>query len=330
MQQQRIRDTTAYSTMPSFRDKEMYPPHLLAQKLNNRASFLITIKDYDGGIELLTKALQLTERNLAVDQKKQQCLRKCCRLEASLTMDRQSFSSIMESERKGCISDKYSERCRPSIPSSACGAHTERDQVYNCFECHHQLQNSFAESPIVDERGVGFVFDRPFLVNPHSIEEGHFMGITLSLIILFNLSLAHHLKAVSSVTVKSKSKMLESLSHSNMHVLQQALQLYELAYQLHTDCVRKLQIQSADSVQSEEHNRNIGSLRFTMIISNNLGEIHRVVGNFAKHKMCLEHLLSSIMYMVDCNVEVMDSAEMDGFYHNVSPIMLNGYCAKAA
>jgi hypothetical protein len=58
-----------------------------------------------------------------------------------------------------------------------------------------------------------------------------------------------------------------------------------------------------------------------MIVSNNLGEIHRAAGDTDKHTMCLQHLLSTIMYMVDSNLGVLDSNEMDGFYSNVSHVM---------
>ena len=77
----------------------------------------------------------------------------------------------------------------------------------------------------------------------------------------------------------------------DMTLLKKALQLYELAYQLHIDS-------TSDEHYFNSDNERIGTLMFTMIISNNLGEIHRVVRNERKHKLCLQHLLSTIMYMV--------------------------------
>ena len=77
----------------------------------------------------------------------------------------------------------------------------------------------------------------------------------------------------------------------------------------------------------------IGSLRFTMIVSNNLGEIHRAAGNTEKHTMCLQHLLSAMMYMVDSDLLVLESSSMNGFYSNVAPIMglkKKGVFAQAA
>merc|ERR1719491_2207912 len=129
-----------------------------------------------------------------------------------------------------------------------------------------------------------------------------------------------------------------------MRTLEQALSLYDLAYQLNADYLRQQQQQPTHSSTttmnscddcSDANNitddaRLIGSLRFTMIISNNLGGIHRLVGSTQKHLMCLQHLVSIIIYMVDCKLMRLDSKEMDGFYENVRPLMLHDICAKTA
>ena len=212
----------------------------------------------------------------------------------------------------------------------------------------------------------GFVYRRPLLVNQQCIDEMHDMGITLSLLILFNLALAHHLKAIASFKTQQVSSSLSNSSFktkkSSLKALQQALQLYELAYQLHIDCIQQSEESSSvsnnnqqpqelessisnnnnnnnndndnnDNNSDDEYNRSIGSLRFTMIISNNLGEVHHATGSTEKHTLCLQHLLSAIMYTVDSNLVVLDSNEMDGFYSNVAPIMglsNKNICAQAA
>ena len=114
-----------------------------------------------------------------------------------------------------------------------------------------------------------------------------------------------------------------------MQGLKIALQLYKLAYQLLLDHVQLAKSRTGTHPGEYDY-QNSGSLRFTMIISNNLAEIHRVAGNATKHKLCLHHLLSAIMFMVDCKLIVLDSSEMDGFYHNVSQIIVADVCAKAA
>lgn len=303
--------TTSTTIMP-FLGNEVHLPHLLAQKLNNRASFFIATCNYEEGIVLLTKALQLIERNISVNKEKQSCSCKFCRLEACLIMEHDmehdSFSIHTSFDDDDCDGMEFD--------NDGCG-----------HLIHRQAQDQAPkDTPTTFEKDYGFVYHRPLLVNKHCIEEGHIMGMTLSLIIVFNLALAHHLKAISTIDTKPNTGC--SPSNKNLQVLHQALQLYELAYQLHTDYVQ--QPLPSSGALSDEHNRSIGSLRLTMIISNNLGQIHRVAGNSTKHKMCLHHLLSAIMYMVDCKFVVLDSTEMYGFYHNVSPIMLTDICAEAA
>lgn len=149
--------------------------------------------------------------------------------------------------------------------------------------------------------GGGYIYRRPIRVAPQSIEEGHSMAVVLPLILTFNLALAHHLNAIESQCV-DRSK------------LQRVLKLYELAY--------RWQIEEED-VQAE-------SLRFTMVIANNLGEIHRLVSNREKHQKCLEHLLSTLMFMVDCHEIESNVMDMDGFLRNTAELILNSRCAGAA
>lgn len=141
-----------------------------------------------------------------------------------------------------------------------------------------------------------YVYERPICISQKSMEEEHCPGVILSLIIIFNLALAHHLSAIQN--------------NACPKLLQKALHLYELAYQL----------------QREENDN--GSLRFTMIVANNLGQIHRAVNNESKHQQCLEHLLSTMMYLVDSRVK--GEPEFDGFLRNASQLIFKGKCAGAA
>jgi hypothetical protein len=167
------------------------------------------------------------------------------------------------------------------------------------------------------------------------MDEMHSIGDVLTLIVIFNLALAHHLKAISFSTSNKNSA-----SNSDMKsVLDQALQLYGFAYQLQDDIKY-----DNDNNQNNETNTScddiVSHLRFAMIVSNNIGEIHRIAGDTKKHQMCLQHLLSAIMYMVDSNLITSNSSSytptltemmMDGFYYNVSPIILKDIdCAQAA
>jgi len=212
-----------------------------------------------------------------------------------------------------------------------------------------ESESSRSVAALDEKEGTWFVYNRPILVHEDCIEGMHFMGATLSIIILFNLALAHHLKAIASI-----STMNINTSEINKLLLQ-ALQLYELAYQLRVDIIQysdQHEQQQQHHPSSNNNNNSINnsqdisdtaSLRLTMIIFNNLGDIHRITGNKRKHILCLQHLLSIIMYIVDSNIysntysstvggyydTTPNSTKemMDGFHQNVSAIMFgnDGY-----
>jgi len=139
------------------------------------------------------------------------------------------------------------------------------------------------------------------------------MGATLPLIITFNLALAHHLNTIEGMAKKNDHNI-------NPEQLQKILRLYELTYRWQTD---------------SEDDESVDSIYFSLAIANNLAEIHRVTNNKQKHLLCLEHLLSTIMYVVDCNDETQsrDSAspmELEGFFQNASELILHEQAAGAA
>lgn len=299
------------------RSREIYPPHLLAQKLNNRASFLITSGDYDEGIKILTRALKLEEEKIPKAKGRKSCNCYYCSLESCLNIEESSFVSLMDSERNEYDLDKNQHAAHFGY---------ENDDM----DCELQLQpqepRPSPTTPCGVQEGVWYVYRRPFLVNKRTTEEGHYMGETLFLIILLNLALAHHLKAISADGIDYKSLSVSLLSSTNMKILQKSLQLYELAYQLHADHADHAEQQSTPRETTNDH-YNTGSLRFTMIISNNLAEIHRIAGNFSKQKMCLDHLLSAIICMLHLQLQ---SCGMSGFLQNITPIVLTSVCASAA
>ena len=180
------------------------------------------------------------------------------------------------------------------------------DKSIQCNEC---LTDTSTSDDCSVQDG-GFIYRRPVEVDTNSIQEGHNMGVNLSLIVIFNLALAHQLRAIDQIASTSSS--------ADQKLLQKALQLYELAYQLHLD-----------ECQDSTNYDRVGSLRFTMIVSNNLGEIHRIAGRQEKHEMCLQHLLQTIMYLVDSQTAI-DSIDLDGFFRNTSQIMFHNIGAQAA
>jgi hypothetical protein len=238
-------------------------------------------------------------------------------------MEQDSYASLLNNEKE---KHYVGDNCQPS------SRHGCKDEKINNVEFDRDSYGNYEyqhQTPPVIENQDGFVYRRPLLLPKCCIEGGQYMGISLPLIILYNLGLAHHLKAISMISQSECESLSSPSDKGEKQVLKIALQLYELAYQLHFDRVQLANSRTGTHPEECDY-QNSASLRFTMIISNNLGEIHRVVGDATKHKLCLHHLLSVIMLMVDCKRIVLDSNEMDGFYHNVSQIILADACAKAA
>lgn len=107
---------------------------------------------------------------------------------------------------------------------------------------------------------------------------------TLSLITIFNLAICNHRSAI----IKNMDKTL----------LRKALQLYELAY--------AIQMQEAIDM----------TLTPTMIIMSNVGHIHKILGNNDNAIQCFQHLLSTLMFLVEAGERDM-VWEFDGFFENI-------------
>lgn len=147
----------------------------------------------------------------------------------------------------------------------------------------------------------GYLYRDPIRVPPRVIQQNHSMGLVLPLILTFNLALAHHLQALHE----------RALSGGK---LKKILRLYELLFRWQMD---------DDDVQ-------VDSIIFTLIISNNLGEIHRAVCNHDTYNQCLQHLLSTVMFMVECKGTQRSVVNIDGFLRNTSRLILHNNCAGAA
>lgn len=192
-------------------------------------------------------------------------------------------------------------------------------------------------------------------MNDRCIEERHQMGLTLPLIIMLNLALAYHSKVVD----RDEDHDPESITVA----LQKAIKLYELAYQLHLDILthhhreeeeERLGSTKVEDESDQARSQAFSTLRLTIIVSNNLATIHKFVGNRAKHRTCVQHLLSVVMYYTTiilpqhrqqsnndgsgsdhqvsatATENVLSTTEFDGILRNVSSIVLRDVSASAA
>ncbi|OEU12467.1 hypothetical protein FRACYDRAFT_270387 [Fragilariopsis cylindrus CCMP1102] len=169
----------------------------------------------------------------------------------------------------------------------------EEEQDYS-MDCYSSIDKN-------DDDCYGFVYRKALRVNmSSSIEQQmhYYTGSTLRVIIVFNLALAYHLKAIATsiitATAAAPTSTSSTTTTTTTKLLQQSLHLYMLAYRLHTEYEEQQQQQQQESTSTTStslfNSDNLGNLRFVMIISNNIGEIHRISNDTTKHVRCLEHV----------------------------------------
>jgi hypothetical protein len=146
-----------------------------------------------------------------------------------------------------------------------------------CMLQSHQSETSWMDGRCDTNRA--YIYQRGIVIpsTPNSV--------IITPIIIFNLALAHHLKA-------------EQSKYAGQHkcFLQKALGLYELAY-------------------SAQGNGENSIFRFASV--NNIALIHNDLNNTEMSEKCLEHMLSELMLLVDCGKG--DHLQcVDGFLWNIS------------
>jgi tetratricopeptide (TPR) repeat protein len=127
-----------------------------------------------------------------------------------------------------------------------------------------------------------FIFLNPIKV-PNMLPATRLHKI-LTLITMFNLAVCHHRSAI--------------INHMDIISLRKALQLYELAY--------GIQIQEGIDM----------TLTPTMIIMSNVGHIHTILGNNESADRCFQHLLSTLMFLIEAG-EKDTVRDFDGFFTNI-------------
>ena len=101
------------------------------------------------------------------------------------------------------------------------------------------------------------------------------------------------------------------MNNMDRSMLRKALQLYELAYA----------IQMQEGIDM--------TLTPTMIIMSNVGHIHKILGNNDNAMQCFQHLLSTLMFLVEAGERDM-VWEFDGFFENILKTVYANAPAAAA
>lgn len=342
------------------------PSHLYAQQLNNSAALCIEIGHYSRAIISLQKALELNRspKKGWKDRGQEVCKCEKCTLDSCIAFSENTPSqatsvfhsnghgSNTKKRRKVCFSPKkastfwkppaHMQQQQQQQRASKDQDHVDKENATSVpiHKNISRLPSAHSHQQCIDDNndndnGGGYIYRRPIRV----CCEGHAMGSTLYLIVTFNLALAHHLQTVSSYADNVEGRAKD---------VNRTLVLYELTYKW------QLKLLCARDKSKEASTRNEGasqppsctavtSIRFNMMIRNNLSQIHRLVGNHSKHKRCLEHLLSTVMVVteyksrtimnrvVSNNTKDPRHMELDGFLQNTTSLILRqGHCANAA
>jgi hypothetical protein len=243
-----------------------------AIELNSQAVALIANRSFEAAIHTLTDALLASKKILhdSVD-------------EADMVASaRRSLDQCM-------IPSKQENRVDSN--SSHLG---DADSDSDADECVKQ-----------EEQGKHFYVYRRAIRIPISIKEATFeSSVLISVIIMFNLALAHQLMALEII-----NKQQASFNGENL--LRKAAKLYGLAFNL----------------QRDEGMEN--TILFTLATINNLGAIYQCLNESAAANKCFQHLLSTLMFLIEAG-ERPPGGEFEGYFRNTSNLIFHLGSAAAA
>eukprot|EP00536_Pseudo-nitzschia_multiseries_P012494 jgi/Psemu1/208843/e_gw1.481.21.1 len=309
---------------------------LLAQRINNSAASCIEMGQYSKAIISLKKALEMNKKDnnkksSIWSYREKSCKCYHCTLDGCITFS-ESNSSITSVQGSTISSRGGWTRKRRKILSSRTLARRTVFWRPPRNESNRAATTKIQEDLEQDDLDCGYIYRQPIRVPC----EGHVMGSTIFLIIVFNLALARHLEAVDCVHSKREQHKLVG----------KTLSLYQLAYSWQLKLLRK----NNTKVTKNRHSKpfaycsSVRSIRFNMIILSNLSQIHRLVNDYQKYKRCLQYLLSTVMVVVEYNSrnstrshgrrttpEDPRAMNLNGFLQNATPVILDDdQCAQAA
>jgi hypothetical protein len=163
------------------------------------------------------------------------------------------------------------------------------------YESNHSSQSLRIEDDAEMDHG-DFIYRSPIRTNGNE-EEGD--GLDLSVIIIFNMALANHLRARQGKHVRSHQR------------LRKALKLYELCFFM------------------QRREGGSGELNMTQVLAlvNNCGQIYKKLNRERKARKFFQYMLSTIMTMVEVG-SAQDVEQMDGFLVQGSPVLFCGALAQ--
>jgi tetratricopeptide (TPR) repeat protein len=167
------------------------------------------------------------------------------------------------------------------------------DLLEECMQSLHMKQHFFADD------SDDFIYRSPIRI-PEGSQTNHTdynFHVTLSVLLVFNLALAHHLCGLEGTT---RADMLEK-----------AVYLYTLSQQIFEQ-------------------QGLDTIAFILAVTNNIGQIRKTLGQTEVADELFQRMLTTLLYL---NQYLWDTKEfsLEGFFRNTTHLVLtNSHTAKAA
>ena len=165
-----------------------------------------------------------------------------------------------------------------------------------------QEQSTLINENDSDSNGNLFLYQRPICI-PCDMPVSYESNLLASVIVIFNLALAHHLTAMGYQKGENQRKRSK--------LLKKAAKLYELAHKLYHD-----------NESFEE------SALFIIVCCNNLGLISNELNDAKTAQKYFQHLLSTLMFLA--TVGDSSVSKFDGFFRNTSHLVFQQATRTAA
>ena len=302
---------------------------------------------YDQAVDALLKAVkywQQSKNTLSCGSYQQECQR-----QRAFNIDECILQSTTTLENKPANDEgQPSSASRRTSPSTKRHKPSSQTRQSTTRQCDDGNTNGRHDSSDI----VRFIYNRPIQIPKTTTTTTTYYGgqsvpdhNTVSLILLLNLAMSYqsyyedeHIKFLSRSKPTTTTTTFHHHHHHHHHrqLLVRALGLYEIANEILYNSDKGGSLCSYWSPQA------------TIIISNNVGEIHHSCGDSSKYELCLQHLLSTMMCIVDYNKDsppmhhhhhhqadtttssIQHTNEWNGFVRNVSKLILKDTCAEAA
>jgi hypothetical protein len=174
-----------------------------------------------------------------------------------------------------------------------------------------------------------FVYKQPIYVPPGSVESYNSDGIQgiMSVAIVFNLALAHHLAGLEELVPKDANILLTK-----------SLRLYDLAQQLVLKQNQEYEQDASTADQETTSFLELFNIVHLLGASNNIAQVHKQLGHHDVANRQFQQLLSSVVYLIhgkttrdgDLSEATVLRPLMEALFQSASHLVLKKYAADAA